>query len=78
MAYLCPRDAEATVANAFASITIPVIKDGADGSNSYTHIKYSANSGSAPMYDEPQSDSKYIGILIDNNETASSTKSDYS
>lgn len=50
---------------------------GADGTSSYTHIRYSANSNGNPMTNNPDSSTKYIGIAITTSATAPASYSAY-
>lgn len=49
-----------------------------DGKNQFVHIMYSANADGSNMTSEIQSNTKYIGIVTSNSETAPTNPSDYS
>ncbi|MDL2320250.1 DUF4988 domain-containing protein, partial [Alistipes sp. OttesenSCG-928-B03] len=51
--------------------------DGEDGTSWYVHIRYSANINGHQMLASPAADSKYIGLLTNNNPIASSDYRDY-
>lgn len=50
---------------------------GAPGTNSYTHIRYSANSDGTNFVENPTTATKYIGICVTNSQTAPSNKTAY-
>lgn len=49
-----------------------------DGKNQFVHIMYSANADGSNMTADIQADTKYIGIVTSNSETAPTNPSDYS
>ena len=49
-----------------------------DGKNQFVHIMYSANVDGSNMTSDIQADTKYIGIVTSNSETAPTNPSDYS
>lgn len=59
-------------------ITIIEVYDGADGTPSYTHIRYSANPNGNPMTEIPQPTTNYIGLYVSSSATAPSTYGTYS
>lgn len=51
--------------------------NGTDGTSSYTHIKYSANSSGNPMVDNPTDSTPYIGVYTGASSTAPTNYTDY-
>ena len=59
---------------AYGSMTIT---DVTDGTSTYTHIRYSANSNGSNFVASPTSDTKYIGVYTGTSATAPTSASSY-